>query len=93
MANFRRPTPWYAVPHAGVAFSDDVRHASSLRIGVGAVVAQGLEPAARQTRSLDANAYCEKSAHTIKIGRTLDVSGLFRNLVAGTGFEPVTFGL
>src|SRR5690625_3441000 len=29
----------------------------------------------------------------IKIGRTHKMFGLFGNLVAGTGFEPVTFGL
>ena len=101
MAYIRLPANWYEVPPARVtALCVDHHHtvdADVRTIALGYVKRIGQQQPVR-TASVQAalrhfDADLNKSDYTTKIGQTHDASGLFMYLVAGTGFEPVTFGL
>ena len=96
MAYSRLPENWYEVPHACAALRCDVSH-RAMTAGArhhAMMCAKGQVHMQHEVDvSFKLNADLIKSGCTTKIGRIRDVSGLFMYLVAGTGFEPVTFGL
>ncbi len=67
-------------------------HLGIFRIGASRLCTIRAVVACAGALCVDVIRFCT-SASTTKIGRIRDVFGLFSNLVAGTGFEPVTFGL